>query len=63
MITITLKTEYEKVLLVLALRQFATSELTKAVREYTSDDDGSITKGREFSARGNAASEIANRIG
>jgi hypothetical protein len=59
MINITLKDEYEKAIVKLALRQFAQSQLQNAVNEFKANK---VSDGRDSSERGQAASAIADRI-
>jgi len=59
MITITLENEYEKALIVLALRKFSTSELQNAIKQYESHNS---SEGDESAERAENISKIADRI-
>jgi len=59
MINITLENEYEKAIVVLALREFASNELAKAIANYKAVQ---MTEGQKCSDRAESASSIANRI-
>lgn len=58
--TITLNNEYEKAIVVLALRELASRELQKAV---THLEARRLSEGQSCSDRGDIASKIANNIG
>jgi hypothetical protein len=52
--------DYEKAIVVLALRQFAQKQFSDAI---TALESGDAKKGNECSERGTKSSEIANRMG
>lgn len=59
MVIITVENEYEKAIVNLALREYASRELQKAV---TLLEGGDLKNGRDASSRGETASKIANSI-
>ena len=59
MTTINIENEYEKAILVLALREFVTAKLKQAVHDY---EQGNLEQGNDNSETADVASNLANRI-